>query len=254
MSAERKCPLVISVAVTEDQLVQKLSDVLRQSAEQALKTGKTFRLGLSGGSLVQLLTRSLASHPLDTKGWRFFFCDERYVPDEDKESTYWTYKTQLLSQVPGISESQFVKANTALELDACAADYEARIIAEFGTSSPEFDLLLLGMGPDGHTCSLFPEQPESLAESQRLIIPIRNSPKPPPERITFTLPLLNNARQVAFVVTGAAKSSVVKRVFVDLDKQFPSAWIKPKHGQLTLIADEGAGKELGEPACCLSCK
>lgn len=167
-----------------------------------------------------------------------------------------------------ILESQFVKANTALGLDECASDYEKRIIDEFGSRCPEFDLLLLGMGPDGHTCSLFPEQPESLAESRRLIIPIRDSPKPPPERITFTLPLINNAKEVVFVVTGEGKANVVKvktvkmmhlnvilkyvrlqNVFIDLDKQFPSAWIDPKHGKLTLIADAGAGKGVKKCPC-----
>lgn len=169
-----------------------------------------FRLPLTGGSLVQLLTRTLVAHPQDTQCWKFFFCDERYVPEDDKDSTYWAYKTQLLTQVPNVLECQFFKANTTLGLDECAADYEKRIIAEFGTSCPEFDLLLLGMGPDGHTCSLFPEQPASLTESRRLIIPIRDSPKPPPNRITFTLPLINSAKEVVFVVTGESKANVVK--------------------------------------------
>lgn len=173
----------------------------------------SFQLLLTGGSLVQLLTQALVAHPQDTQCWKFFFCDERYVPEEDKDSTYWAYKTQLLTQVPNILESQFYKANTTLQLDECATDYEKRIIAEFGTSCPEFDLLLLGMGPDGHTCSLFPEQPASLAENRRLIIPIRDSPKPPPNRITFTLPLVNNAKEVVFVVTGEAKANVVKVSF-----------------------------------------
>lgn len=168
---------------------------------------------LTGGSLVQLLTKTLKARAgdLNTAKWAFFFCDERYVPHDDGDSTYGAYKAEWLTQLPGIQDSQFVKADTAKSLDECAADYEAKVRDQVGCGClPQFDLLLLGMGPDGHTCSLFPEQPDTLQESKRLVIPIRNSPKPPPERITFTLPLINNARDVAFVVTGAGKASVVK--------------------------------------------
>ncbi|XP_034489938.1 probable 6-phosphogluconolactonase [Drosophila innubila] len=251
MATSRKCRFHVSVAETEDKLVKDLGDVLKRCANRALEKCETFRLGLSGGSLVQLLTRALVDLQLDTTCWKFFFCDERYVSPDHQESTYWAYKTQMSTQLPNILDSQFVKANTSLPLDDCANDYETRVKAEFCTSCPEFDLLLLGMGPDGHTCSLFPEQPASLAETHRLVIPIRDSPKPPPERITFTLPLINNAKDVVFVVTGAGKADVVKRVFFDLDKEFPAAWIEPKHGELTLLADAGAAKSfVSQSKCC----
>lgn len=234
----------IRLAETEDELIENLGNVLKCCADRALENRETFRLGLSGGSLVQLLTRALVALQLDTKYWKFFFCDERYVSHDHQESTYWAYKTQMLSQLPNILDNQFVKANTSLSLDDCANDYEKLIKDEFGTSCPEFDLLLLGMGPDGHTCSLFPEQPLSLAETRRLVIPIRDSPKPPPERITFTVPLINNAKFVVFVVTGASKAAVVKRVFIDMDKEFPAAWIQPTHGELTVLADNDAGSKI----------
>ncbi|EDW00071.1 GH12656 [Drosophila grimshawi] len=251
MSSNRKCRFHVNVSDTEDKLVQSLSDVLKRCSSQALENAKTFRVGLSGGSLVQLLTSALVSSGLDTKCWQFFFCDERYVAQDHNESTYWAYKTQMLTKLPNILDSQFIKADTSVSLDKCASDYAERIVNEFGTSCPVFDLLLLGMGPDGHTCSLFPEQPANLAETERLIIPIRDSPKPPPERITFTLPLINNAKDVVFVVTGASKSDVVKRVFAGMDKKFPSAWVEPTHGQLTLIADSAAGETfLGQTCHC----
>ncbi|XP_030572827.1 probable 6-phosphogluconolactonase [Drosophila novamexicana] len=249
MSLQRKCPFHVTIAGTEAKLVQSLCDVLQLCANRALENSDTFRVGLSGGSLVQLLTRALVSSNLDTKCWKFFFCDERYVPDYHNESTFWAYKTQMLSQLPNISDSQLIKPDTTMSLDNCASAYAACIRDEFGTSCPEFDLLLLGMGPDGHTCSLFPEQPIALSESRRIVIPIRNSPKPPPERITFTLPLINNAKDVVFVVTGASKADVVKRVFADKDKNFPSAWVEPTHGELTLIADKDAGKTFLNSSC-----
>ncbi|SPP89291.1 probable 6-phosphogluconolactonase isoform X1 [Drosophila guanche] len=243
----RKCSFNVSLAESEDKLIDSLSDLLRRCSEQAKDRKTNFSLGLSGGSLVQLLTKALRSSRLDTSNWEFFFCDERYVADDHSDSTYCAYRTEWLSQLPNILDSQFVKADTTKPLDECAADYEAKVKVKVGNSPsnlPQFDLLLLGMGPDGHTCSLFPEQPAKLEETSRLVIPIQNSPKPPPERITFTLPLINNARDVAFVVTGASKSDVVKRVFLDQDKQFPAAWVDPTSGQLTLIVDAGAGSQI----------
>ncbi|XP_016951654.1 probable 6-phosphogluconolactonase [Drosophila biarmipes] len=238
--SERKSALRVNRTKSEQELVQVLVDLLKRCSQEALARQAKFSVGLSGGSLIQLLTKALKSGALKTENWVFYFCDERYVPLDDSDSTYGAYKADWLTQLPSIQDSQFVRADTTKPLDDCAADYEARVRAQVD----RFDLLLLGMGPDGHTCSLFPEQPATLKESQRLVIPIRNSPKPPPERITFTLPLINGARDVAFVVTGAGKASVVKSVFVDQDKKFPAAWVNPTQGQLTLIVDAGAGKEI----------
>ncbi|XP_020805503.1 probable 6-phosphogluconolactonase [Drosophila serrata] len=244
---DRNRPLKVIRADSEAHLVNGLADLLQHCSQEAVARKERFHIGLSGGSLVQLLTKALKARAgdLNTAKWTFFFCDERYVPQADGDSTYGAYRTEWLTQLPGIQDSQFVKADTAKSLDECAADYESKVRDQVGCGClPQFDLLLLGMGPDGHTCSLFPEQPATLQESQRLVIPIRNSPKPPPERITFTLPLINNARDVSFVVTGAGKASVVKRVFVDQDREFPAAWVNPVQGQLTLIVDAGAGKEI----------
>ncbi|XP_037727497.1 probable 6-phosphogluconolactonase [Drosophila subpulchrella] len=238
--SERKSPLKINRSNSEEQLVQVLADLLKRCSQEALSRQDKFSVGLSGGSLIQLLTKALKSGALKTEKWVFYFCDERYVPLDDSDSTYGAYKADWLTHLPSIKDSQFVRADTTKPLDDCALDYEAKVRDQVD----RFDLLLLGMGPDGHTCSLFPEQPATLQESQRLVIPIRNSPKPPPERITFTLPLINGAREVAFVVTGAGKASVVKSVFVDQDKKFPAAWVNPTQGQLTLIVDAGAGKEI----------
>ncbi|ALC48741.1 CG17333 [Drosophila busckii] len=246
--SKRKCAFKFTVALTDEQLLKTLADTIKSCAQQAKTNGNTFRIGLSGGSLVQLLTNALVSHKFDTSSWVFFFCDERYVAPDHNDSTYWAYKSHLMKKVPSIVDGQFLKVNTSLPLDACASDYESRVQSEFGCCKPEFDLLLLGMGPDGHTCSLFPEQPASLTETKRLVMPIRNSPKPPPERVTFTLPLINNAKNVVFVVTGDSKMEVVKSVFLDIDKRYPAAWVEPTKGKLTLITDIGAGQALTEEA------
>lgn len=103
---------------------------------------------------------------------------------------------------------------------------------------PQFDLLLLGMGPDGHTCSLFPDH-SLLTETNCLIAPISDSPKPPPCRVTMTYPLINAARCCAFAMAGQGKAEMVRRILKDKE-DLPAGRVQPENGNLVWIVDEGA--------------
>lgn len=162
----------------------------------------------SGGSLVKFLATGLPKISTDWSKWELFFCDERYVPTNNPDSTFGAYKEHLVSNVP-LNESQFIRINSELPLSECAADYQNKILQKFKSDIPSFDLLLLGMGPDGHTCSLFPSHP-LLEESKLLIAPISDSPKPPPERVTMTFSLVNNSKCCIFAMTGSGKADMLK--------------------------------------------
>jgi 6-phosphogluconolactonase len=173
--------------------------------------------------------------------WFVFFADERAVPLDDKDSNFKACDEHFFSKVK-IPEDQIFKIkeqwrDSSLTTKDLAVDYQKRMAKTFGMSfTPSFDLILLGMGPDGHTASLFPQH--KLLRSNGIVEPIEDSPKPPSKRITLTLATINAARQVAFVATGGSKSSILRDILSnDPDvqcgddiacKNLPSARVKPR--------------------------
>ena len=140
------------------------------------------------------------------------------------------------------------KINAKVNLPEAADDYTSKIKSvHTGDGLPVFDMLLLGMGPDGHTCSLFPGHP-LLKETQRVVGYLSDSPKPPPSRITLTLPVVNNARCVLFVVLGGSKAIPASKALdlnksVDDDDMPPAGKVRPTHGELHWFMDEPAAAE-----------
>lgn len=163
----------------------------------------------------------------------------------DPECTFGVYKANLLPHIP-LKESQFHRIDASLPLDECAEKYEVDVRKAFNltgtTSVPIFDLLLLGMGPDGHTCSLFPGH-ALLEEKTRLFAPISDSPKPPPERVTMTFGLINNARCCIFAMAGETKADMVKRI-LENKENLPATKVKPTCGDLYWIIDTAAASLL----------
>ncbi|KAF8542894.1 hypothetical protein BDD12DRAFT_727735 [Trichophaea hybrida] len=219
-----------------------------------------FRVAVSGGSLPAMLAAPelLNSPDVDWSCWEIFFADERAVPLYHEDSNYGLLKKEFLDKIPGDKKPLVHTIDETLLDDAqeLADTYEQLLVKSFAARDtvklPIFDLMLLGCGPDGHTCSLFPGHP-LLREDVAWVAPIEDSPKPPPRRITLTLPVVTHAHKIAFVATGAGKQQVLKRIFdthpeVEGGEMLPCALVNMGGGEkVAWFCDEDAVKGIGYP-------
>lgn len=181
------------------ELSPALARQVASAATNAVQERGRFRIALSGGSAMLRLAagfRLLPELNAHWGAWRVFWADERCVAADDPNSNYGAARTEFLDDAPIPADQVFPVAGT-LPPEEAARAYEAALRREFaadGDDWPRFDVILLGVGGDGHTASLFPGDP-ALAEATRWAAPVWQSPKPPPRRVTLTLPVLNHARQ-----------------------------------------------------------
>ncbi len=220
-------------------LIDELCGVVHDTARDAVAKRGRFLLALSGGRSPRLLYETLASRYRDGIDWydtMVFWGDERFVPLDHPDSNYRVAAEALLSRVLIPKENVF-PIQTALPIAALAAeayDRTLRLYAADG-SIPRFDLLLLGLGADGHVASLFPGSP-AIEETRRLAVET-TAPEPfaVRERITVTLPVINNARRVVLLVTGEEKRAVLKR-FLEGGSGIPADRVTPAGG-VTVFTD-----------------
>ncbi|MCG2784211.1 MAG: 6-phosphogluconolactonase [Anaerolineae bacterium] len=210
-------------------------------AQQAVAARGRFSVALSGGSTPRALYERLASAEFSGRiPWRdihLFWGDERCVPPDHADSNYRMTAESLLRRVPLPAEN-IHRIQGELAPHEAAAHYEAGLRAFFG-GAPVFDLVLLGMGDDGHTASLFPDSP-ALAESARWAVAVEHTSPPPPlvSRVTLTFGVFNAARRVVFLVTGAGKAQKLAEIRRGAD--LPAGRIRPPNGDLLWLVDEAA--------------
>jgi len=239
--------MLLHIFPTSEALAQQVAAYLADQSAAAMAERGRFTVALSGGSMPKLLAE-VTTEPfrsgIDWSGWHVFWADERCLPLTDPDSNYYLARQFLLDQV-AIPAGQIYPIDPALTAEPAAAAqaYQQTLAEVFQPAAgqlPRFDLILLGMGEDGHTASLFPGHP-LLEEETLWVAPILNSPKPPPARITLTLPLLNQARQVAFITTGAGKASILPQVLeAKSGPLLPAARVQPIDGDLHWFVDEAA--------------
>ncbi len=203
-------PLVFDGAAA---MAQALKERFEADAKAALAARGRYAVALTGGSAASTLYPALAAAQLDWTKVHVFFGDERVVPADHPDSNLGASRPWL-SKVPGV---QVHAVRTEL-----GAEQAARAMEEELAPFLPLDAVHLGMGPDGHVASLFPGH-RLLNERARQVAWLNDSPKPPPERVTLTLPVLESARALWFLVQGAAKASAVKAALEDPTSALPAA-------------------------------
>src|SRR5258708_32259714 len=205
----------IAIYPNIDILSHEAAQYIVRIATESITTHGRFTIALSGGTTPRTLYGLLGSEPyrgqIDWALADIFWSDERCVPPDSPDSNYHMAQEVLLSRIPIPAQQVHRMPADQPDRDAASQAYTEEMQRTFGTNGiPNFDLIQLGMGPEGHTASLFPHQP-SLHEQQRLVMPV-SVPKPPPLRLTFTPPLLNAARNVLFLVAGSDKADALHAV------------------------------------------
>jgi 6-phosphogluconolactonase len=229
-------------------LAAQAAEEMTRAAEQAAATRGVARIAVSGGSTPKAAFQLLAD---PAQPWRarmpweklqLFWVDERCVPPSDADSNYRMTREALLDKVP-LKPEQVHRMEGELAPEAAAARYESLLRNAFrleGAETPRFDLVALGMGPDGHTASLFPHT-AAIHELGRLAV-ANHVPQKDTWRLTLTWPVINAAASVFFLIGGADKAETVREVFTEARdvEQLPSQLIWPASGILTLILDQAA--------------
>jgi 6-phosphogluconolactonase len=237
------------------EILASAPDLFHAAAEEFLRAGRAaigaqgrFSVALSGGSTPKALYSLLAANYADFAWNRvfLFFGDERHVPPTDTESNYRMVNESLLTKINIPAENVFRVQAENPNADAAAADYEAQLRKFFELKAgqfPRFDLILLGMGPDGHTASLFPDS-AALDEQTRLVV-ANWVAKFNTHRLTFTFPVLNHAAEVLFMAAGPDKADMLHQILEGKPTPpLPSQRVQPTDGTLLWMLDEAAAAKL----------
>ena len=245
-----------SVSPTAAALAAAAAEFFASVVSAAAKARGVARVAISGGTTPKKMFALLAdrSRPyFNQVPWdrlQLFWVDERCVPPTDAESNYRMTNEAMLEHVP-LPAAQIHRIEGELDPEVAAARVEAAIRAAFrleGAQTPAFDLVLLGLGEDGHTASLFPHT-AALFELGRIAV-ANHVPQKETWRITLTWPVINRGREVAFLIEGAAKAQAVRDVFCGAydPEAKPSQLVRPASGRLTLLLDAAAAEKLPRPA------
>ena len=234
----------VEVLPEQAALIQRSLELILSKMETAIQERGVFTIALSGGSTPKPIYEAIATSSLPWDKIHVFWGDERYVPPDDPDSNYLMARHAWLDKVDIPDSNIHPMPTDEAEPAVAARKYEEHLGEFFQTTVGDFpvlDLILLGMGDDGHTASLFPHT-EALKVRDRLIT-VGNKDSQP--RITFTAPLINHGRCVMFVVAGANKRPALAQVFAPVadDLTYPSRLIKPQ-GELRWLLDLAAGQEL----------
>ena len=237
----------VSVFDDENQMLKFLVKKWEDIAHERIERSGYFTVALSGGKTPIVFYRKLTEWE-NKSFWKrtyIFLVDERFVPSEDKDSNYKMLRETLLGKIPIPQENIHPITTEKGSLEALAREYEEDLKSFFKVSKgqfPNFDLILLGIGEDGHTASLFPGS-KALSKRRHLTAAVV-ADETRHNRITLTLPIINHAEHVIFFVTGANKAPVLKKIIAGDDPSLPASLVRPTTGNLLFVIDREAGSQL----------
>ena len=243
-----------------DALAKTLRKYLLQCQSAGFDRHNVFKVAVSGGSLPKTLAKALLARSddegaVDFSKWEIFFADERAVPLDHEDSNYKLLKAELLDKIPpelGKPTVHPIDVQYMDDVQEMADQYQDALMKSFAAKDsvkiPIFDLLLLGCGPDGHTCSLFPNH-ELLRESDAWVAAIEDSPKPPAQRITLTLPVVTHGIKIAFVATGDGKKEILRQILdTEEGRSLPCGLVNEGGvDRVSWFTDHGAVQGVGFP-------
>ncbi len=240
---------IVNYKIQISESVEKLSEQFAQLLIEKVNNCKDgFNIALSGGSTPKNVFEYLAAHHQNTIGWhkvKFFWGDERCVPPTDFESNYKMAYESLLSrlQIPASNIFRIRGENDPQNESTEYSDIVKKQLTQIN-NIPIFDLIMLGLGEDGHTASIFPNQ-KSLLESEQIYASAVH-PETGQKRITLTGKLINNAFTIVFIVTGKNKAQVVDEIINQKDnyKNYPASFILPHNGELYWLLDKSAASQI----------
>ena len=241
----------IRVAPDQDSWANDAAGLLGELGQQAVQDQGLFLLALSGGRTPERLYQRLTAPPFrDRTDWsntRFFFSDERCVSPDHPDSNFRLADRTLFRPLNIACDHVYRMEGEQSDADRAARDYEHLLRSASAGEWPRLDVVLLGLGTDGHTASLFPGT-EAVHERRRWVT-VGQAPTHPARRLTLTLGVINQATVILFLVTGAEKAGIVRSVLeprLEAERELPASLVKPAHGRVIWLMDRSAAAELTE--------
>jgi len=216
------------------EIIQVINDVLAKK--------NSVHIALTGGTVgiftLEVLDKIVSDQKLDVSRAHFWWGDERFIESNSADRNFNQAKNVMPNLLGTDSKMihAFPSSDNGMELKTARSDFSAHMIEVFGDSEPAMDLTILGMGPDGHVASLFP----GMNHDGDLVIAVDNSPKPPPQRLSFSMELINRSEKILFVVAGLDKAEAVESVHKNPECELPAAKVEAQ-GETLWIIDEAAG-------------
>ena len=229
-------------AINSLDVAQQASSEIVETIKAVLVKKSSVHIALTGGTVgiltLEVLGKASSEQNLDVSKVHFWWGDERFVESNSADRNFNQAKNAMPNMLGAESEKihPFPSSDDGLELEAAQREFSAHMKTVFGESQPAMDLTILGMGPDGHVASLFP----GMDHDGDLVLSVANSPKPPAQRLSFSMNLVNRSEKIIFVVAGIDKAEAVEAVHKNPDCDLPAAKVEAK-GETLWIIDEAAG-------------